>query len=128
MWRCKDCDYSCTRRSELLKHYRLDHQHYVRHHPYLCLYENCPFSCKTWNALKKHLSTNHFSQQSSTEEISHLKCHVCGYSQLSTETDFFHHIGQHLKNNESVPCMYVDCSQNLNLRLEMQSIRATRLD
>ncbi|XP_059898811.1 uncharacterized protein LOC132461193 isoform X1 [Gadus macrocephalus] len=115
MWRCKDCDYSCTRRSELLKHYRLDHQHYGRHHPYLCLYENCPFSCKTWNALKKHLSTNHFSQQSSTEEISHLKCHVCGYSQLSTETDFFHHIGQHLKNNESVPCMYVDCSYQTNI-------------
>ncbi|XP_026114794.1 uncharacterized protein LOC113093153 isoform X1 [Carassius auratus] len=114
MWRCKHCGHCCTRRSELLKHYRLSHHHYGRHH-FLCLYESCPFSSKTWNALLKHLSTHHPSSHSSREDISHFKCHVCDYSQLASETDFFHHIGQHLKNNESVTCMYVGCSYQTNV-------------
>lgn len=54
----------------------------------------------------------HFSR----EDISHFKGHVCYYNQLATETDFFHHTGQHLKNNDSVTCMYVDCSYQSNVQ------------
>jgi len=115
MWKCKDCSLSFSRRSELLKHYQLDHRFHGRHRPYPCVHENCPCSSRTWKALLSHLCRSHPSQQSSQKEISSFKCYICDNNQLSTERDFFHHIGQHLKNHEVVSCMFDGCSYKTNI-------------
>lgn len=116
MWKCKDCDHSYSRRSELLRYYKLDHQHYGRGHAYPCTYENCLCTCKTWKALLTHLSKSHPAKESSQKDnFSPFKCHNCNNNQLSTETDYFKHIGAHLKNHESVKCMFADCSYKIHL-------------
>lgn len=116
MWKCKDCDNSFSRRSELLKHYKLYHLHYGRGHPYPCVYENCPCACKTWKALLTHLSKYHPSQQSSRKEsFLQFRCHICNSQELFTETDYFQHIGKHLRKHETVSCMFTGCSYKTNI-------------
>ncbi|XP_049333152.1 uncharacterized protein LOC125804583 isoform X1 [Astyanax mexicanus] len=113
MWRCKDCGGDFTRRSELLKHYKLNHRHYGRGHTYPCTYLNCSCRLKTWNALLSHLSRNHPAQR--TNALSTFKCLVCGYNQLSGEREYFQHIFQHLKNKETVTCVFQNCEYKTNI-------------
>ncbi|XP_039640844.1 uncharacterized protein LOC120548563 isoform X2 [Perca fluviatilis] len=113
MWKCKDCGTSVSRRSELLKHYKLEHRHYGRHHSYRCIYFNCPCTCKTWNALLSHLSRCH--QQSSQTELTTFKCLLCSCNQRSNLKDYFQHIAQHLNNSETVVCVFQGCSYKTNV-------------
>lgn len=114
MWNCKDCGTSVSRRSELLKHYKLEHRHYGRHHSYACIYFNCPCTCKTWKALLSHLSRNHHHQSSQTE-LTTFKCLLCNCSQPSTLKGYFQHVAQHLKNSETVDCVFQGCSYKTNI-------------
>lgn len=113
MWKCKVCNTSVSRRSELLKHYKLEHRHYGRHHPYPCSHFNCPCTCKTWKALLTHLSRCH--QPSSQTEVTTLKCLLCNCNQLSNLEDYFQHIAEHLKNSETVVCVFQGCSYRTNI-------------
>lgn len=88
MWKCKDYNQSFSQRSDLLKHYRIDHRFHGRRRPYPCIHANCPCSSKTWNGLQKHLTRSHPSQKS-TPKLSSFKCFVCDNNQLSMEYDFF---------------------------------------
>ncbi|XP_013884487.1 transcription factor IIIA isoform X2 [Austrofundulus limnaeus] len=115
MWRCKDCDSVFSRRSELLKHYKLNHKHYGQGHSYPCTYLSCACRFKTWNALLSHLSRNHPVQQTVTKDLTRFKCPSCDCSQLFTERDFFQHIFQHLKNKETVTCVFQDCAYKTNI-------------
>lgn len=113
MWRCKDCGTSVSRRSELLKHYKLDHRHYGRRHSYPCIYFHCPCTCKTWNALLSHLSSCH--QRPPQTEPTTFKCLLCNCNQISTLKGYFQHIAQHLKNSETVDCVFQGCSYRTNI-------------
>lgn len=115
MWRCKDCGTTLTKRSELLKHYKLIHRHYGRGHSYPCTYLNCACRFKTWNALLSHLSRNHPAQQAVSKAASTFTCHICGHNQLSTEREYFQHIYQHLKNKETVTCAFQNCEYKTNV-------------
>lgn len=115
MWKCKDCGKTVTRRSELLKHYKLNHRHYGRGHAYPCTYLNCSCRFKTWNALLSHLSRKHPAQRAVTKAVSTFECQLCGHNQLSTERDFIQHISQHLKNKETVTCVFQDCEYKTNV-------------
>ncbi|XP_023198103.1 uncharacterized protein LOC111610076 [Xiphophorus maculatus] len=115
MWRCKDCKRVFSRRSELLKHYKLDHRHYGRGYSYPCSYLSCACRFKTWNALLSHLSRNHPVKQTVTKDLTRFKCPICDFNQLSTERDFFQHIFQHLKNKETVTCVFQDCVYQTNI-------------
>lgn len=55
MWKFKECAAEETTRYHLLKHYRINHGHFGRKHPYPCTYSNCLCTFKTWNALRSHL-------------------------------------------------------------------------
>lgn len=113
MWLCKECSVSVSNRHELLKHFRLQHRH-SQHYP--CLYLSCPCTFKTWNALYIHLSRVHPKQDSQELlELSTFSCHLCTCSVLSTERDYFVHIGSHLKNNETVKCMFEGCHFQTNV-------------
>ena len=115
MWRCKDCEIVLKRRSELLKHYKLNHRHYGLGHSYPCTYLHCTCRFKTWNALLSHLSRNHPAQQAINKAVSTFTCHICGHNQLSTEREFFQHIFNHLKNMETVTCVFQDCEYKTNV-------------
>ena len=103
------------RRSELLKHYKLNHRHYGLGHSYPCTYLHCTCRFKTWNALLSHLSRNHPAQQAINKAVSTFTCHICGHNQLSTEREFFQHIFNHLKNKETVTCVFQDCEYKTNV-------------
>ncbi len=112
MWQCKDCGAEVSRRSELLKHYRQRHSHFGRGHHIKCVHPDCPCIFKTWNSLLTHLSRNH------SNAIKHkftFSCQVCGFSELGTERDYFAHISNHLRNNETVNCMFKGCEYKSNV-------------
>ncbi|KAL2095439.1 hypothetical protein ACEWY4_010158 [Coilia grayii] len=113
MWKCKECNISVATRFELLKHIRLEHNHRQR---YACIHTDCPCSFKTWNALHIHLSRFHHKDNfQESSELSTFTCHLCACCDLHTERDYFVHIGTHLRSNETVTCMFSDCSFQTNI-------------
>lgn len=113
MWQCSQCVAKESCRYKLLKHYKLHHcfgNHYV------CIYLNCPCTFKTWAGLKTHVYRVH--PLNSTQTATHscaFRCELCNRSDLSTEKDLFIHIGTHLKNNETVTCVFLGCSFKTNI-------------
>lgn len=116
-----------NKRSELLKHYKLIHRHYGRGHLYPCTYSNCACRFKTWNSLLSHLSRNHPAQQAVTKAVSTFTCHICGQNQLSTEREYFQHIYQHLKNKETVTCVFQNCEYKTNVYDNFKSHKYRKL-
>ncbi|XP_034430208.1 uncharacterized protein LOC117754952 [Hippoglossus hippoglossus] len=113
MWNCKLCSKSISSRYDLLKHLRLQHRQRQR---YPCPHTNCPCTFKTWNAMHIHLSRVHPKQNSQELlELSTFRCTLCTCRSLSTEKDYFIHIGTHLKSNETVTCMFMGCSFKTNV-------------
>lgn len=115
MWQCKVCGAEVSRRSEILKHYRLKHSHFGRGHHIKCIYPNCPCVFTTWNSLLSHLSRNHENTLKHSDIFTSFSCHLCGCSELGTEHDYFVHIGHHLKNNETITCMFKGCEYTSNV-------------
>lgn len=116
MWQCKDCKITVSTRSQLLKHYRLVHGHYGRGNRFPCTYSECPCSFKTWNALHSHLSRNHAKENTGLlASVATLNCHVCSCGDIASEREYFSHIHNHLKNSETVPCMFEHCSFQTNV-------------
>lgn len=100
-------------RHELLKHIRLKHRN-RQHHS--CLYSNCPCNFKTLNALHIHLSRIHPKQDSQKPlELTTFSCSLCTCSSLSTEREFFSHLGIHFKSHETVTCVFRDCNYKTNI-------------
>lgn len=100
-------------RNELLKHIRLMHHNRLR---YSCLYSNCPCNFKTLNALHIHISRVHPKPDSQKPlELATFSCPLCTCGSLSTERNFFSHLGIHFKSHETVPCVFRDCNYKTNI-------------
>ncbi len=126
MWQCKDCGVEVSKRSEILKHYRLKHSHFGRGHHIKCIYPNCPCVFTTWNSLLSHLSRNHENTLKHSDIFTSFSCHLCGCSELGTEHDYFVHIGHHLKNNETVTCMFKGCEYTSNVYSTFKSHKSRK--
>ncbi|XP_028455078.1 uncharacterized protein LOC114569461 [Perca flavescens] len=126
MWQCKDCGVEVSRRSEILKHYRLQHSHFGRGHHIKCIYPDCPCVFKTWNSLLTHLSRNHNNTLKQSDIFTAFSCHLCGCSELGTEHDYFVHISHHLKNNETVTCMFKGCEYKSNVYSTFKSHKSRK--
>lgn len=112
MWLCKDCKITVQTRSQLLKHYRLMHGHFGRSNSFPCTHSNCPCRFKTWNPLHSHLSRSHTN---TTACLATFNCHLCSCSNIVSEREYFCHIYKHLKNHETVRCMFENCSFHTNV-------------
>ncbi len=114
VWKCKYCPFSCEKRAQLFKHYRLKHGGYTRTEPFPCLHQECLCTFKSLNALKVHLSRIHTKtpdQQQSTDIPTKFSCLSCGFTESCSESDFFTHLHRaHLKVNHKVRCPYEDCN------------------
>ena len=104
---CKICSFHSDKRSGLLKHYRLRHGNTVRSQSVACLYQDCPCSFKTFNALKIHLSRCHVEKvvQSGPPSFTCLRCRSGFYD---SEKSYFEHIGSHLIS-------YIVCQTSVNM-------------
>lgn len=115
MWQCKDCKITVSTRYQLLKHYRLMHGHYGRRNHFPCTYSDCPCRFKTWNALHSHLNRYHAKENTELpSRLATFNCHVCSCSDIASEREYFSHIYNHLKSNETVHCMFEHCSFQTN--------------
>lgn len=120
-WKCKFCLFSCEKRAQLLKHYRLKHGGFTRSTPIPCLYTDCLCSFKSFNSLRVHLTKNHSHQvhgsQASALENTPLifHCLLCSFEEPCTESIFLSHLRQHLKNHEMVQCPYINCNFKSNV-------------
>lgn len=114
VWKCKYCPFSCEKRAQLFKHYRLKHGGYTRTEPFPCLHQECLCTFKSLTALKVHLSRIHTKtpdQQQSTDIPTKFSCLSCGFTESCSESDFFTHLHRaHLKVNHKVRCPYEDCN------------------
>lgn len=125
MWQCKDCGAEVSKRSELLKHYRLRHSHFGRGHHIKCIYPDCPCIFKTWNSLLTHLSRNHSNALKHSDKVT-FSCQLCGFSEHGTECDYFAHINHHLKNYETVTCMFKGCEYKSNVYSTFKSHKSRK--
>lgn len=107
-WTCKICKFGTPKKTDLLKHYRLRHGH----DEYLPgLYWDCYCSFKTWGSLRTHVSRNHETRKETMlTEVFSFKCPCCFLSTISTEREYFEHITRHLKKQETVSCVFENCS------------------
>lgn len=122
MWKCKECGAEETTRYQLLRHYRLNHGHFGRRHPYPCTYSDCPCTFKTWNALRSHLCRSHFDQTSQRSvDCTTFNCHHCSCSGIASLKDFLTHVNSHLKRHETICCMFDNCSFQTNIYGTYQS-------
>lgn len=126
MWQCKDCGAEVLRRSEILKHYRLKHSHWGHGHHIKCIYPDCPCTVKTWNALLIHLSRNHRETDQHSDIFATFICQPCRCGELGTERDYFVHIFHHLKNNETVTCMFKGCGFKTNIYSTFKSHKSRK--
>lgn len=116
MWACKDCGTTASTRVHLLKHYRLAHGNFGRRHPYPCPYSDCPCVFKTWNALHSHLSRSHINQSvENCVTSATFNCQLCTSTYIGSAQEYFCHINNHLKNHETVNCMFQGCSFQTNI-------------
>lgn len=113
-WACKNCNFSASKRLELLKHYRLKHLHTGQGRSLPCLYSDCPCSFKGWGALRTHLSRDH-TQTEQLGQIVSFSCLVCNSYSFHTERQYFEHLGAHLKKHETVHCVFKDCDYSTNI-------------
>lgn len=116
MWKCKECFLELTSRYLLLQHFRQTHGHFRGSCRFPCPYADCPCTFNTWNKLLNHTYKSHAKQLSQKPlEVSTFQCHVCSCSEIATERDFFHHLNRHLKQNETVPCVFSGCTFKTNI-------------
>lgn len=108
MWQCKRCSIRESSGYKLLKHCRL-HHHYGPNQCYLCIYVNCPCTFKTWCGLQTHVYRCHSShfKQTAVSSVT-FRCKLCDCSDLTTERDYFGHIGSHLWNSEYYRLLFQD--------------------
>lgn len=96
-WICKISKFEMARKKYFLKHYRLRHGHGGEYLP--CLYWEWCCSFKTWDSLWTHLSRSYSTHATVTHtELLSFKCPCCSLNTISTEREYFKHIGHHLKN------------------------------
>lgn len=113
-WCCKICKYATPRKTVLLKHYRLRHVHCGQFLP--CLYWECYCSFKTWASLKSHMTRSHSSYKTAkVNDVLSFKCPCCSLSSITTEREYFEHIGRHLKKHETITCVFENCHFKTNI-------------
>lgn len=69
-----------------------------------------------------HLSRCH--QPSSKTELTTFKCLLCNCNERSTLKDYFQHIAQHLKNSETVVCVFQGCLYKTNIYASFRTHRS----
>lgn len=124
-WKCKLCNFTTSRRSDLLKHSRLIHGHFGRVHSIPCLYADCPCTFRTWGALRTHLSRHH-AQATKPGNILSFTCIVCNLCSFDNERQYFIHIGSHLKKFETVPCVFEGCDYKTNIYTTFHSHKSRK--
>lgn len=113
-WPCKICKFATSTKEELMKHYRLRHIPSVQ--PLPCPYLDCFCSFKSWGSLKSHISRKHSTHSTvRTSEILSFCCQFCNVGTFSTEKEYFEHLRQHLKKQETVSCVFKNCSFKTNI-------------
>lgn len=115
MWPCKVCATSLSSRYELLKHFRLKHFHYGRNCRYPCPYADCPCTFTRWKNLLSHTYQTHRKSTTPHIQLTTFFCQACGCKELSTEKEYFSHINHHLKQYETITCMFEGCMFETNI-------------
>lgn len=116
-WPCKLCSTVVPAKTDILKHYRLHHGTFGHSHTLPCIHIDCPCSFKNWSSLRCHLSRQHPAVDSlnSPQVTLFFNCQICKKSGFPSEKEFFEHIGHHLKNNETVKCVFPGCDHQTNV-------------
>lgn len=116
MWQCKVCKKSLSSRYELLKHFKLKHCHYGRNFRYPCVYLDCPCTFTLWKKLIVHVYRSHSTQTTQKSlKLATFSCQICACKDISSERDYFIHINDHLRQHETVSCVFDKCDFQTNI-------------
>ena len=115
MWPCKVCDISLSTRYELLKHFRLKHFLHGSNRRYPCVYVDCSCTFTRWKNLLSHIYQKHRNLETPHVQFTTFSCQACGCQELSTEKDYFSHVNQHLRQYETITCMFEGCTFQTNI-------------
>lgn len=126
MYQCKYCGIKVIKQSEILEHYRLKHGNFGLVHRLKCIHLGCPCVFKTWSSLYSHLSRNHSKNSHKPETLVSFSSELCSFCELGTEHENFLYIGNHLKNNETVTCMFTGCDFKTNVHSTFRSHKSRK--
>ncbi|KAL3986654.1 KRAB domain-containing zinc finger protein [Sarotherodon galilaeus] len=101
-WTCKYCTFCAEKRGYLFKHYRLKHGIHTQTSPLPCLFKDCLYTFKSFNALKVHLSVWHAQKDGGKGRKITFHCQLCDFVEPCNEVDFFTHLRRHLKLKQKV--------------------------
>lgn len=100
----------------MLKHYKLCHGHYGKIYiRYPCSYASCPCTFRIWSSLKSHVYRAHTLSAQTPSGLATFSCQLCDCAELSSEKDYFVHIGTHLRNGQTCSCMFLGFSFQTNI-------------
>lgn len=106
-WTCKFCTYFTNRRQRKLEHYKSSHGHHGKRFGFPCIYGDCVCYFRSHKSLQTHVRQHRFCQ---SEVVNcRVKCLLCDFNEVVNVKDYFHHLGCHLKNKETVTCPYNNC-------------------
>lgn len=109
--KCRYCKFASSSAEILINHCRLRHGKGA-HWP--CIYTECVCVFKTHGALRSHISRSH--RESTNPQESSFQCELCDFKETCSEKTFWNHLGQHLKNRETVQCPILGCTFKTNTR------------
>lgn len=119
---CKFCSFSADQ-DGLVRHHQLCHK---RHHHWPCVHSDCVCVFKTQGALKSHLSRNHRKGAPIDQQAFTFRCECCDFQEICSQKDFFKHLGNHLKIQETVQCPFLGCEFKTNTYSTFSSHRSRK--
>lgn len=116
---CKQCKFSSSSQDVLLKQC---HLHHGKGSHWPCIHVDYVCTFKTSGALRSHLSRSHKSTVSAP--ISTFQCELCEFKEICSETTFWNHLANHLRNRETVQCPILRCHFKTNIHPTFTSHRS----
>lgn len=108
-WTCKLCTFFCGNRKRILEHYQSSHRHYSGNCPLPCIYQDCAQYFRSKKSFEAHLREHGLIEKTAGLVGFKVKCLLCTFSEEVGLKQFIAHLGQHLRNKETVLCPFNSC-------------------
>jgi hypothetical protein len=110
MWLCKLCQFAASGKKCLYQHIKFNHSFGTPFVALPCLFETCPFTFKSLNRLRGHVTTDHKQCPASVPCPGYIKCPNCDMKfEIDLSNQFTAHLRKHMLRKETVRCPVLVC-------------------
>ncbi|KAG5268668.1 hypothetical protein AALO_G00215090, partial [Alosa alosa] len=103
-WHCKFCRFETHNSKAIVRHIHENHGRGRR--GFSCVYPGCLRVLRSSVEFASHLE-NH---KKGNSEVAQIRCELCSYSEPTNFKEYFIHLKRHLRQRETVNCLFVGCT------------------